>query len=88
MRGKLHTGGGKPFGNIASIINPNEEKRNSTRIWRIQCCQAVTDLFKAAPKPAPQKIEIIPKAFRRLQKGRIGHHHRTGEVTGKRDFQQ
>ena len=59
--GELHATGGKPFGDVAGVVDPQEEKRNAPRIRRVQAGQTVANLFKAGAEPAPQKIKVIPK---------------------------
>ena len=34
--GELHATGGKPFGDVAGVVHPQEEKRNAPRIRRVQ----------------------------------------------------
>ena len=86
--GELHATRGKPFGDIAGIVHPQEEKRNAPRIRRVQAGQTVANLFEAGTEPPPEKVEVISKVTRSLEEAAIGHHHRCCEIAGKRGAEQ
>ena len=83
MFGKLHSASGKPFRDIARIINPDKEEGNAPRRRRIQTGQAVTDLLKTGTKPASKQIKIIAQLLCRLEKSVIGHHHGRGKISSQ-----
>ena len=82
--GKLHAAGRQPFGNIAGIVNAQEEKRNAARMGGIQARQAVANLLEAGTKSASKQVQVMAKFTCRCQKAAIGHHHGTGEIPRKR----
>ena len=86
--GELHATGGKPLGDVAGVVHPQEEKRNAPRIRRVQAGQTVANLFKAGAKPPPEKVEVISKVTRSLEEAAVGHHHRCCEIAGKRGAEQ
>ena len=82
--GELHAACCQPLGNVAGIVNTQEEKRNTARMRGIQTGQPVAHLFKAGTKAPTQQIKIMSQVTRRCQKPVIGHHHRTGKISGQR----
>ena len=86
--GELHATGGKPLGDIAGIIDPNEEERDAAGIWGVQAGQAVAYLLETGTKPTPQQIKFMAQLARRFEKRFIWHHHRGCKIPSQRRAEQ
>jgi len=62
--GEVKSSRAKTFGDVASYINSDKEKGDAACIRFLECCQAVSGLFKTRSETMPEQVHIIFNAFR------------------------
>jgi hypothetical protein len=73
-------GGVEAFGDVARLVDPQEEERHPLRAGTLQRRRAVAGLFETDPEARGEVVEIVFRGQRLGQVGAIGHQHGGGEV--------
>ena len=85
MFGEMKAGGVKALGDIARLVDPQEEERDALRAVALEGCRPVAGLLKRDAKESGEVVEVIEVFVRRAEEVFVGHQHRGGEVIGKFD---
>ncbi len=75
----------KSLGDIAGVVDAQQEERHAARVRPLQRGQAVTDLLEAGIEALRQHMDVVAQRFRGGMERLVGHHHAGREIIRQRD---
>ena len=78
--GQVKVGRVEPLGDVAALVDPQEEERHALRPFALQGGGAVAGLFEADAEAGGDMVEVVFRRPRLGQKGVVGHQDGGGEV--------
>ena len=77
--------GGESFGDVAGIVDAQQEERHAPRVRPLQRGQAMAHLFEAGVEALRQHVDVVVQRLGRAVERLIGHHDSGGEIIRQRN---
>lgn len=81
--GEVEPAPAEALGDVARVVDADEEERNSARTGAVEGGQAVADLLEAGAESALQDLDVVAQGPGRVEEPAIRHDDAAGEVVGE-----